>query len=616
MEIIFSSTVIAAIVSAIVTFWTNGKKASAEYVTADRRKWREEIREIAEKLDGANYHETIRQLNRLKVRINAYGEYLFQCERYDSHIWELIHEIEEQKPLGEELQKKQRQMIQYLSLMLKFDWERSKSEIKGDIFGICGWLLVVVSLVGYAFHGYFFKEELLQVNEKYYLILCTAISILAALGMLLAKKIFGYKHHSKKQYKTGILEKFLDCIKEMCVALLSVILFIYLGEVFFKDIELIQNHTGMAFVREMCYILNFTGLLILAMRNIDEIGEERNLIRAIRKIQNPNRKSQKQQWAKQKDAAPKGALIEKKENISKKVVLGCVIAVIAVLVSSLTCNISAAESVLLELLGETSKEAAIVRADEVWNIGGMLENEVTLLLGAVTTLAIITSFLQTRYLGANYKYWFFKERIYYLLPQEMLAIMLSATLGTAVAYLLENTIAAVLCLLVSWWMFLWLHCRIYAAVVKVSRMFEKLEQKLCKGNMETQKKLCDSIYKKLYSDTETAVRHNSYLYEEAGIMLRMLEFYAEYEKQTAEHQQKEELKKKRKKLFEILWNRIHNEAKIMSRNDWIASEAEEEWQLVKNIITKSGKFEVNAEDEKCTAAKNYLWEKLRSLIEG
>lgn len=161
MEIIFSSTVIAALVSAFVTFWTNGKKASAEYVTADRRKWREEIREIAEKLDGANYHETIRQLNRLKVRINAYGEYLFQCERYDSHIWELIHEMEEQKPLGEELQKKQRQMIQYLSLMLKFDWERSKSEIKGDIFGICGWLLVVVSLVGYALHGYFFKEELL-----------------------------------------------------------------------------------------------------------------------------------------------------------------------------------------------------------------------------------------------------------------------------------------------------------------------------------------------------------------------------------------------------------------------------------------------------------------------
>lgn len=112
----------------------------------------------------------------------------------------------------------------------------------------------------------------------------------------------------------------------------------------------------------------------------------------------------------------------------------------------------------------------------------------TLLLGAVTTLAIITSFLQTRYLGANYKYWLFKERIYHLLPQEMLVIMLSATLGTAVAYLFENKMAAFLCLLVSWWMFLWLHCRIYAAVIKVSKMFVKLEQKLCKGNIETQKK--------------------------------------------------------------------------------------------------------------------------------
>lgn len=155
-------------------------------------------------------------------------------------------------------------------------------------------------------------------NEKYYLILCIGMSMFSALGMLLVKKIFGYKHHSKEQYKTGILEKFLDCIKEIAIALLSVILFIYLGEVFFKDIELIQNNSGMAFVREMCYILNFTGLLILAIRNIDEIGEESNLIKAIRKIQNPNRKSPKLQRAEGKDAAPKGALIEKKENISKK----------------------------------------------------------------------------------------------------------------------------------------------------------------------------------------------------------------------------------------------------------------------------------------------------------
>lgn len=31
---------------------------------------------------------------------------------------------------------KQKQLIEYLSLLLKFDWERSKKEAKGDIYNL------------------------------------------------------------------------------------------------------------------------------------------------------------------------------------------------------------------------------------------------------------------------------------------------------------------------------------------------------------------------------------------------------------------------------------------------------------------------------------------------
>ena len=52
----------------------------------------------------------------------------------DGHIWELIQKIEE-KPLDrKDLQNRQNRMIEYLSLLLKSDWERSKQEVHGNMY--------------------------------------------------------------------------------------------------------------------------------------------------------------------------------------------------------------------------------------------------------------------------------------------------------------------------------------------------------------------------------------------------------------------------------------------------------------------------------------------------
>ena len=132
------SGVIAAVISAIIAYSTLKKQSNLQYITSERQKWRETIREIAEKLNGANYNKTKELLVQLKVRINPYGKDLKKgaLDYYykDGHIWELIQKIEE-KPLDrKDLQNRQNRMIEYLSLLLKSDWERSKQEVHGNMY--------------------------------------------------------------------------------------------------------------------------------------------------------------------------------------------------------------------------------------------------------------------------------------------------------------------------------------------------------------------------------------------------------------------------------------------------------------------------------------------------
>ncbi len=145
-DTVFGSAVIAAIFSGLLSYIISRKQGSLQYITAERKEWREEIRIIASNLYGASYKETLQLLTELKVRINAFGNKGVSV-RYskDAHIWELINDIEEKKPKNNILVLKQKQLIEFLSLLLKDDWERAKKEVKGDVYGIIGLFLFVIS---------------------------------------------------------------------------------------------------------------------------------------------------------------------------------------------------------------------------------------------------------------------------------------------------------------------------------------------------------------------------------------------------------------------------------------------------------------------------------------
>ena len=70
-----------------------------------------------------------KSFNEIKSKNYAYGSQ-GKRRKYekDSHIWELIEEIEKGEPEKEKLQKMQSQMIRYISFLLKYDWERTKKK--------------------------------------------------------------------------------------------------------------------------------------------------------------------------------------------------------------------------------------------------------------------------------------------------------------------------------------------------------------------------------------------------------------------------------------------------------------------------------------------------------
>lgn len=131
LTLILTSTVIASIISTIFSFLNSRKNNSLQYITGERKEWRKEIREIAIQISNSNPSNIQTELTRLKVRLNPMGDFWSDDFTEDSHIWQLIREFEnpEEESCFED---NKLLLIDYLSILLKGDWERSKAEVRGE----------------------------------------------------------------------------------------------------------------------------------------------------------------------------------------------------------------------------------------------------------------------------------------------------------------------------------------------------------------------------------------------------------------------------------------------------------------------------------------------------
>lgn len=162
LTIILSSTVLASLVSSSITFAINKKNASLQHITSERKEWRIEIRKISEEIHKADKENIGLILVKLKTRINAYGNYSNDTTK-DSHIWAIIKQIETSKT-DLEFGKKKIMLIDYLSLLLKYDWERSKNEIVGNK-KLLHKILLFISSLGILLYCYFIDwRQQLNIN--------------------------------------------------------------------------------------------------------------------------------------------------------------------------------------------------------------------------------------------------------------------------------------------------------------------------------------------------------------------------------------------------------------------------------------------------------------------
>lgn len=120
MDVILTSTVIAAIVAGLVAAWTVQRKIGIENITQDRRLWRVKIREKSLTTHDAIIARDKESLDKLRVEFRAI---LNPEDEEDSAIISCISLSEE----GKELERAE-EFAERIALLLKHDWERVKLE--------------------------------------------------------------------------------------------------------------------------------------------------------------------------------------------------------------------------------------------------------------------------------------------------------------------------------------------------------------------------------------------------------------------------------------------------------------------------------------------------------
>ena len=144
--ILLSGAGLGAVLSAILVFANNSKRNQLDYITKERSEWRKSIKLIiVDLLNGENRESAV---NSLRTQINPYGycrniKYTNEYYMKDGHIWDLLNDFD----YSEE---KSQKLIQYLRLLLKYDWERSKNEVRINnnfLWNFLRWGLIILNLI-------------------------------------------------------------------------------------------------------------------------------------------------------------------------------------------------------------------------------------------------------------------------------------------------------------------------------------------------------------------------------------------------------------------------------------------------------------------------------------
>lgn len=236
VEMIFGSVVLSAIISGLISLYSANRSNGLEYITKERSDWREEIRICSEQLRSASYQNTVKICDRLKTRINALGRRMSNRYSDDAHIWEIIEIIENKNFNMNKLSKLQLILQEYLSLLLKWDWERSKREVRGEKAGVIQLILWIISVVIYAtghFYEYIIESKVVDIViicENILLIVLTVFMIYYIEKQVECSCIIKFVGHVVKKQKKVSFANYLitNCITSILAVIAIIGYFVYM----------------------------------------------------------------------------------------------------------------------------------------------------------------------------------------------------------------------------------------------------------------------------------------------------------------------------------------------------------------------------------------------------
>lgn len=165
------TTIITGIFSVVVLIFQTNRKGKLRYITGERSEWRDQLRRICYELKQIEHQKKEEQKDRLdevlvdlKTRLNAYGKDRKTDYLWDGHIWNVIRSIEEASEVNV---KEVDRLIDYISLLLKYDWERAKQEARINSKILLSSIVFVISNLLFV---YFFLNGFRTVGwRKFYL---------------------------------------------------------------------------------------------------------------------------------------------------------------------------------------------------------------------------------------------------------------------------------------------------------------------------------------------------------------------------------------------------------------------------------------------------------------
>lgn len=129
-------------------------------------------------------------LSRLETQLNPYGRYISKEDAYefymnDGHIWKIVDNFDYSN-------KNVKTLTKYLELLLKYDWERSKREIKYDIFNSFIYCILIIGTLSNGLLLFFMELQffLLIILLLSSVILLVTITFFEELNKFFKKRMF------------------------------------------------------------------------------------------------------------------------------------------------------------------------------------------------------------------------------------------------------------------------------------------------------------------------------------------------------------------------------------------------------------------------------------------